>query len=377
MRSSKRLSCVLSMLLFWIIFLSSTRSSCARKSLYETLGVAKDCTPTELKKAYRKACLRWHPDKKGGDETTFKEVNRAYDILSDESKRSLYDQYGETAVDGNGSVPPNAHQQPGGSSSFFSFQQQRGNGQQQQYGGSSFFDMNMNDIDLEQLFRGSSSRTQNNYGAGGINLDLSELLKQMAGGNPAAARFSAGGPSTRQSSRPTRKPYTLTCLCSLEELATGSTKKMKVNFPSVGARVYSINLQKGWKAGTKVKFNASKDGRFPPMTFVIQEKKHDLFQRKGDDLIYRYDLHSNQRQRNRQKSIKLELRLPNSEQWTKTLPLSSSFLRNGQTLTVTGKGMPIKGGPDRGNLIVEFYDSSISGNSSNSNHSQRHHHRSA
>jgi len=57
--------------------------------LYEVLGVEKDADPKTMKKAYRKLCLKHHPDK-GGDEHTFKEVNAAYEILSDEKeKRNL------------------------------------------------------------------------------------------------------------------------------------------------------------------------------------------------------------------------------------------------------------------------------------------------
>merc|ERR1719215_1425728 len=66
--------------------------------LYEVLGVNKDDDPKTIKKAYRKLCLKHHPDK-GGDEHTFKEINAAYEILSDEKKRSLYDKHGLEGVE--------------------------------------------------------------------------------------------------------------------------------------------------------------------------------------------------------------------------------------------------------------------------------------
>ena len=64
------------------------------KDYYETLGVNKGATKEEIKKAFYKLAHKYHPDKKGGNETKFKEVNEAYQVLSDEGKRSKYDQYG-------------------------------------------------------------------------------------------------------------------------------------------------------------------------------------------------------------------------------------------------------------------------------------------
>jgi molecular chaperone DnaJ len=64
------------------------------KDYYETLGVNKSATKDEIKKAFYKLAHKYHPDKKGGNETKFKQVNEAYQILSDDAKRSKYDQFG-------------------------------------------------------------------------------------------------------------------------------------------------------------------------------------------------------------------------------------------------------------------------------------------
>ena len=70
------------------------------KDFYKTLGVDKKATPDEIKKAFRKLAMQHHPDKNGGNDTKFKEVNEAYQVLSDEKKRAQYDQFGEAGVGG-------------------------------------------------------------------------------------------------------------------------------------------------------------------------------------------------------------------------------------------------------------------------------------
>src|SRR3989344_1974810 len=72
------------------------------KDYYNILGVDKSAGPEELKKAFRKKAHEFHPDKKGGDEAKFKEVNEAYQILGNEQKRKQYDQFGDAAFQGQG-----------------------------------------------------------------------------------------------------------------------------------------------------------------------------------------------------------------------------------------------------------------------------------
>lgn len=75
----------------------------SQADLYETLGVARDASADELKKAYRKLAVKYHPDKNPGDkeaEAKFKEISSAYDILKDPEKRAAYDRYGHAAFQG-------------------------------------------------------------------------------------------------------------------------------------------------------------------------------------------------------------------------------------------------------------------------------------
>ncbi len=73
----------------------------SKRDYYEVLGVSKDASPDEVKKAFRRAAVKYHPDKEGGDEAKFKEVNEAYDVLKDAQKRQRYDQFGHAGVGGS------------------------------------------------------------------------------------------------------------------------------------------------------------------------------------------------------------------------------------------------------------------------------------
>jgi molecular chaperone DnaJ len=108
------------------------------KDYYKTLGVDKSATADEIKKAFRKTAHKHHPDKKDGDEAKFKEANEAYQVLSDEKKRSQYDQFGSTGPNTFGGA---GSQQAGGFGGFdFS-----------QAGGAGF---DFGDIDLGDIFGG-------------------------------------------------------------------------------------------------------------------------------------------------------------------------------------------------------------------------------
>lgn len=72
----------------------------AKRDYYEVLGVGKSASADEIKKAFRKLAVKYHPDKEGGDETKFKEINEAYEVLKDQQKRQRYDQFGHAGVGG-------------------------------------------------------------------------------------------------------------------------------------------------------------------------------------------------------------------------------------------------------------------------------------
>ena len=76
-----------------------------KRDYYEVLGVSKEATKEEIKKAYRKQALKFHPDKNPGDkksEENFKEAAEAYEVLSNEEKKARYDRYGHAGMGNNG-----------------------------------------------------------------------------------------------------------------------------------------------------------------------------------------------------------------------------------------------------------------------------------
>lgn len=69
-----------------------------KRDYYEVLGISKSASEDEIKKAFRKLAVKYHPDKEGGDEAKFKEINEAYEVLKDSTKRQRYDQFGHAGV---------------------------------------------------------------------------------------------------------------------------------------------------------------------------------------------------------------------------------------------------------------------------------------
>ena len=73
----------------------------AKADYYDTLGVSRDASSAQIKKAYKKLAMKYHPDRNAGDkksEEKFKELSEAYEVLSDSSKRQTYDQFGHEGM---------------------------------------------------------------------------------------------------------------------------------------------------------------------------------------------------------------------------------------------------------------------------------------
>lgn len=357
-------------------------------NLYSTLGIPKTASASDIKKAYRKAALKHHPDKvpeseRSAAEHKFKEIGKAYEWLSDEKKRKLYDRYGERSLDanfspgmfdgmsgGSGGGHPGGHGGGGGTQTFhfgngdFHGGAPDGNGgmfgggmpQQGMGGGGDFASLDLNEI-LRQMMGGVGGMDPRSNGGGG---GASGMGNMFGGDNP----FGGGGQQYQRQQRqqqqhqPRRqhKEYTRQVHCSLEELCKGCTKKLKVSYPTTtGEKIYNIHIKPGWKAGTKIKYPASRsihpdtgaEVEFPPISFVVQEKKHPFLRHVGNnDLIWKCKLTSRQAER----GAKLKLPLPDGS----TLEIESQMgTRSGEQMRVPGRGMPLKGGM-KGDVLIEF-----------------------
>jgi molecular chaperone DnaJ len=109
----------------------------AKRDYYEVLGVGKTASDDEIKKAFRKLAVKHHPDKEGGDEKQFKEINEAYEVLKDKQKRQRYDQFGHAGV-GGASGNPFGGGNPYGQNGNFNFNGQSFNFD---FGGGGFEDI--------------------------------------------------------------------------------------------------------------------------------------------------------------------------------------------------------------------------------------------
>ena len=142
------------------------------KDYYKTLGVARGASADEIKKAYRKLAHVHHPDKSGGDEAKFKEINEAYQVLSNKEKRAQYDQFGEAFSQGGG----------GGGAGFGGFDFGRGFEGFSSNGGNFHFEGGFEDIFSDIFGGGRSGGGRSRRRGSDIRVDIEISFEEMAAG---------------------------------------------------------------------------------------------------------------------------------------------------------------------------------------------------
>lgn len=290
------------------------------KDYYKILGVDRKASDAEIKRAYRKLALKYHPDRNRGDkqaEERFKEINEAYQVLSDPEKRAHYDRLGESY---------SRWQQrgaPGGFNWEEWFTQAPGGGRVRvEYG------------DLGDLFGGAG------FG------DFSEFFRRIFGGMPdLRSDFSTStrtrGPAEATVSPPIQQKVTI----SLTEAYQGTTRQIEMN-----GRKREVIIPRGARTGTKVRvpeaITVAPNQPKIDLYLVIEVAEDPRFERKGDDLYteVKIDLFT--------AVLGGEVTVPTlSGNVVLSIPPGT---QPGQTFRLSGKGMPHLKNPDTyGDLYVK------------------------
>lgn len=312
--------------------------------LYDLLGVLPSASEQELKKAYRKAALKFHPDKPSGNEDKFKEISEAFDILSNPDKKQIYDDYGLEAARGNapagGAENPFAGAgHPGGGGTTFSF------------GGGGHPFSSADAFNIFSQMGGFGMDDSFGFGGHSGGFGGSPFGGSSFGGMPGG--FGGGAKQRRPEPDTVQLPLPVT----LEDLYSGGVKKMKISRKSADGskdtKILEIRIKPGWKAGTKINF--TNEGDYQPecqarqtIKFVLEEKPHAQFKRDGNDLICTVKL-----------SFKESLLGFDKEITTlsgKKINISRSLpVQPSSTNRYPGLGMPVSKDPRaHGDLIVNF-----------------------
>lgn len=243
------------------------------EDLYKILGLTKNASDKDIKKAYKSLALKWHPDRNKDNKEYateyFKKIIDAYDILSDPEKKQIYD---------NKQIYENNH--------FFDF-----NSIPKKQNTCRNFNFSKN-----QTFNFSSTN------------NLFETLFSKNFGSFENTHFECSN----------KREITHNIQIDLEFLYKGGIKKFKIF-----NKIFEINIQPGWKNGTKISFEDEKIGN---ITFVIEEKENSLYKRINDDIIHKCTLNEN--------NIDVisfsgkQIKLKNK--------------KKGDKITVSGEGMPIR-----------------------------------
>jgi len=265
------------------------------KDYYNILGVGKSASPEEIKKAYRKLAHKYHPDKGGGDEAKFKEINEAYQVLSDPKKRQAFDQFGEAGVNGQGGF---------------------GGGQ----GG-----MNWEDVVRQGGF---------GAGQGGIEFDLGDIFSEFFGG---------GGRGKRSRNRQKGQDIQVDMELDFQEAAFGVKKEVEL-YKSVKCTKCNGN---GAEPGTPIKECGTCKGKG-----VVDSVQRSFFgavrtqsicpECRGEGKIPEKKCSVCSGTGTEQKNVTIEISIP-------------AGIENGQTVRISGQGEAGAPGASAGDLYVTVH----------------------
>ncbi|MGD1903360.1 MAG: DnaJ C-terminal domain-containing protein [Geitlerinemataceae cyanobacterium] len=298
------------------------------KDYYAVLGVAKTADASAVKKAYRRLARKYHPDMNPGDraaEAKFKEVNEAYEVLSDPDKRQQYDRFGQYWQQG-GRASGGAGAAGAGAGGFdFS-----------QY---SDFDEFIETL-LGNMGGGSrSSRTANDWSSNSRSSGFGGGFEDFASYGRGASNSKAAGGSTRSLDR----DATLTL--SFSEAFHGAQKRL-----NIGSEIVSVRIPPGAKSGSRVrvkgKGNRDGYGRRGDLYLNVDLQVHSFFQFDGDKLTCEVPIAPDEA------VLGTQIQVPTPDgSVTVNIPAG---IRAGQSLRLRGKGWPSPKTKKRGDQLVKI-----------------------
>ena len=338
---------------------------------YSTLNVSKNASPEEIKKAYRKQALKYHPDKNPGDksaEQKFKEISEAYEVLSDEQKKQVYDQYGTDALKagmGAGGGPA------GGFSSMEealrTFMNAFGGGGGAQ-GTDSIFDTFFGfDTGSDAGMRQGASKKMNLI----ISFDeaMSGVEKSASISNyvQCATCDGSGATSTDAIKRcsqcdgagqvhQTRGFFSMSTICpschGQGKMITNPCSTCRGSGREKKKQTIQIKIPPGVDSGMQLRMGGYGDageggGSSGDLFIFITVRSHDIFQRDGDDVTIELPVSFSEAAL----GCKKDIPAPTREQIRITIPEGT---QNGKTFRVRSKGVPNVYGNGSGDLCIKI-----------------------
>jgi molecular chaperone DnaJ len=269
----------------------------AKQDFYDILGVAKSADADELKRAYRKLAMQWHPDRNPGDKTAehkFKDISEAYDVLKDDQKRAAYDRFGHAAFE-NGSRGPGDGGFAGGFSGGFAdiFEEMfgaMGGGRRNQGGPARGSDLRYNiEVSLEDAFLGKQTTIRvASFG----HCDTCKGSGAEPGSRPASCRTCQGHGRVRaQQGFFTIERTCPTCQGSgqiIEKPCKGCGGQGRVR----REKTLSVNIPAGVEDGTRIRLAGEGEvgvhGAAPGDLYIfVSIGAHQIFQRDGANIFCR------------------------------------------------------------------------------------------